>query len=494
MTAQLAAHLATSTLFLALLLTVLALAHRRLTAAARCWLAFIGMAKFAIPASILAPLLTAAPTPLRLPLPRLLGGGAMLNAAPPAHSVWPAVAFGVWAVVALALIVRFELTRRRLVALAVRTAGPAEGREVAALARARAFLGIRRRIDIARSSLPEAPAVLRVLRPLIILPAGGCDDLSDGELESLLRHECAHVARHDNLIARIEAFLCALFWFHPLLWIAQRITAVERERACDERVAGSADERDTYLAALTKFCHAAIAPRLPGVSCMATANLKERIDHVMNYETLRRHAPPPRRVAVIAAAALVLFTVASAMAGRPANSEQQQIYTVSIDAQQNGDIVILSGTVRDDATGATVTIPVTKFTRGNRAEVSAVHEGLGATFDIRPDGDDLGVDVTVRRNGALAYASHVKVRPGDGAAGKYTGEPISLSLKDADLRDVLKTFGKLTGLDVRLDDSVQGKVTVFWQGVPWDKALDTLLIQNGCSYRIEGHTLIITKN
>ena len=227
---------------------------------------------------------------------------------------------------------------------------------------------------------------------------------------------------------------------------------------------------------------------------MATANLKERIDHFMNYETLRRHAPPPRRVAVIAVAALVLFTVASAMAGRPANSEHQS-YTVSIDASQNGDIVIVSGTVREDATGAAVTLPPTKLTRGSRGGVSAVHDGLGATFEIRPDGDDLAVDVTVRRDGALTYTSHVKVLPNDGTAGgKYTGEPISLSLKDADLRDVLQTFGKLTGMEVRLDDAVQGKVTVVWQDIPWDKALDTLLAQNGCSYRIEGHALIITKN
>ena len=40
--------------------------------------------------------------------------------------------------------------------------------------------------------------------------------LDDDELESLLAHECPHVARRDNFIALIEALLRAVFWFNPL--------------------------------------------------------------------------------------------------------------------------------------------------------------------------------------------------------------------------------------------------------------------------------------
>jgi beta-lactamase regulating signal transducer with metallopeptidase domain len=493
MITALATHLWASTLFLALLLAVVAVARKRLTATARFWLALIGMVKFAIPGSILKPLMTAAPRPLTIPLPVLLGGGLTSSAPPQAPSIWPWIAAGIWAGVALALILRFALTRHRLVAFAVRTALPAERREIEALSRARHFLGIRRSIDIARSSLQEAPAVLRIFRPLIVLPTHGCDDLSDGELESLLRHECAHVARHDNLIARIESLICALFWFHPLIWIAQRITAIERERACDELVAGSADERDTYLAALTKFCHAAIAPRLPGVSCMATANLKERIDHVMNYETLKQHAPSPRRVAFIAAAALVLFTVASAMIG--SISKDDQPYTITVEAKRSGDIVTLWGTVRDNKSGTVVSSPAVKFEKGTRAMATSKDSPLEVTFDIHPDsGDRIAVDVTIRRDGQIVETAAIGVKPTEVAGGgKYTGDPISLSLKDADLRDVIGMFGKLTGLDMKIDDDVQGKVTVHWQNVPWDKALDTLLAQNGCTYRLEGKTIHVTK-
>jgi hypothetical protein len=364
---------------------------------------------------------------------------------------------------------------------------------VEALDRARRFLGLRRGVDIARSALQEAPAVLRVFRPLIVLPIRGCDDLSDGELESLLRHECAHVARHDNLISRIESFICALFWFHPLIWIAQRITVVERERACDELVAGSADERDTYLAALTKFCHAAIAPRLPGVSCMATANLKERIDHVMNYQALKEHSPSPRLVAIAAAAALVLFTVASAMMGVEQSGDKP--YTVDVDAKRSGDTITLYGTVRETRSGNVVSAPKLVFKAGEHAAASSSDNGRDVFFNISPDTNDLiRVDVTIRQDAKEVGNATLTIRPTDVASGgKYTGDRISLSLKDADLRDVIGVFGKLTNLQMKMDDNVQGKVTVNWRDIPWDKAFDSLLSENGCTYRIEGKTIYVTK-
>jgi type II secretory pathway component GspD/PulD (secretin) len=68
---------------------------------------------------------------------------------------------------------------------------------------------------------------------------------------------------------------------------------------------------------------------------------------------------------------------------------------------------------------------------------------------------------------------------------KYTGEPISLDLKDADIRDVLLTFSKLTGLNIVVDPGVQGSVTVRLHDVPWDQALEVILRSNGLGYVLE---------
>ena len=498
-------HLLSSTIFLLLLLLVVFAMRNRLTATARFSLALIGIVKFAIPGSIVTPALrlfrSGPPRSLQVPL-QVLGGAFRFNP-PSTPGPWPAMLIVVWLTVAFALILRFALTRHRLVALSVRTALPPQPREVEALSRARRRVGVRRSIDIARSALPEAPAVLRVFRPLVVLPAGGCDELLDAELEALLCHECAHVARHDNLIARIESVICALFWFHPLIWIAQRVTVIERERACDEVVAGSADERETYLAALTKYCRAAIAPRLPGVSCMATAKLKERMDHVMNYPTLKAQAPSPRRVALLATAALVLFTVASGIVGSDrafaaGADKANDPYAIRITATRVGGSILVQATVSENKTQEVIASPKVTLDSNRRASMRSETNGLEVFFEVRPDiGDQIAVELTIEKDGRVVQRTTVPVTPIEGAKAdtppKYSGDPISLTLKDADLRDIIGTFGKLTGMEMRMDASVQGTVTVNWHNVPWDEAFDSLLKENGMTYRIEGKTIVIAK-
>ncbi len=73
----------------------------------------------------------------------------------------------------------------------------------------------------------------------------------------------------------------------------------------------------------------------------------------------------------------------------------------------------------------------------------------------------------------------------------FTGEPISLNLKDADVKDVLRTFAELTGLNMAIDPGVGGSVTVDFVDVPWDQALDIILRQNGLTFVLEGNVMRI---
>jgi type IV pilus secretin PilQ/predicted competence protein len=71
----------------------------------------------------------------------------------------------------------------------------------------------------------------------------------------------------------------------------------------------------------------------------------------------------------------------------------------------------------------------------------------------------------------------------------YTGEPLSLNLKDADIKDVLRTFAQLTGLNIAIDPTVTGSVTVDFVDVPWDQALEVILRQNSLAYVLEGNVM-----
>ena len=71
----------------------------------------------------------------------------------------------------------------------------------------------------------------------------------------------------------------------------------------------------------------------------------------------------------------------------------------------------------------------------------------------------------------------------------YSGEPISLNLKDADIKDVIRTFAALTGLNIAVDPQVSGSVTVDFVDVPWDQALEIILRQNNLNYVLEGNVM-----
>jgi type IV pilus assembly protein PilQ len=73
----------------------------------------------------------------------------------------------------------------------------------------------------------------------------------------------------------------------------------------------------------------------------------------------------------------------------------------------------------------------------------------------------------------------------------FNGEPLSLNLKDADIKDVLRTFAELTGLNIAIDPGVTGSVTVDFVDVPWDQALDLILRQNNLTFTLEGNVMRI---
>lgn len=72
---------------------------------------------------------------------------------------------------------------------------------------------------------------------------------------------------------------------------------------------------------------------------------------------------------------------------------------------------------------------------------------------------------------------------------KYTGEPISVNLKDVDLKDFFRLIHEISGLNVVLDPQVHGNLTIVLDDVPWDQALDIVLKNNDLSRQLDGNVL-----
>ena len=95
---------------------------------------------------------------------------------------------------------------------------------------------------------------------------------------------------------------------------------------------------------------------------------------------------------------------------------------------------------------------------------------------------------------AVNLAAEQKSQAGQApvAAGpKYTGEPISVNLKDVDLKDFFRLIHEISGLNVVLDPNVHGTLTIVLDDVPWDQALDIVLKNNDLARELEGNVLRI---
>jgi type IV pilus assembly protein PilQ len=91
----------------------------------------------------------------------------------------------------------------------------------------------------------------------------------------------------------------------------------------------------------------------------------------------------------------------------------------------------------------------------------------------------------------MASNSGQQMSPAVAPAGRYTGEPISVNLKDVDLRDFFRLIHEISGLNVVLDPAVKGTLTIVLDEVPWDQALDIVLQNNGLDKQLSGNVLRI---
>jgi type IV pilus assembly protein PilQ len=98
----------------------------------------------------------------------------------------------------------------------------------------------------------------------------------------------------------------------------------------------------------------------------------------------------------------------------------------------------------------------------------------------------------VSAQAAVNMAAEQRAHPQPtGSNPKYTGEPISVNLKDVDLKDFFRLIHEISGLNVVLDPDVHGSLTIVLDDVPWDQALDIVLKNNALSRQLDANVLRI---
>jgi beta-lactamase regulating signal transducer with metallopeptidase domain len=180
------------------------------------------------------------------------------------------------------------------------------GREMNLLSQVQERMKIRRKVQLVVSANVTEVGVWGMFHPMIVLPVEIAKHLSDSELEAIFLHELIHVARWDNLISNVQMIICCLFWFHPLVWLIDRMLLAERERVCDDRVLQLGSASKTYASSLVKVLRFGLGTRIAGASCAGGSHLKQRIENIVAGESNKRVSIVQR--VLLATVLLVLFS------------------------------------------------------------------------------------------------------------------------------------------------------------------------------------------
>ncbi|MEQ1747568.1 MAG: M56 family metallopeptidase, partial [Saprospiraceae bacterium] len=250
-----------------------------------------------------------------------------------------------------------------------------------------ARVGHSRPVALLESALVHVPMAFGFFKPIILLPIGMANQLAPAEVEAVLAHELAHLARRDWLFNLLQTVIEAVFYFHPAVWWMAATIRAERENCCDDVAVTVTGNRLVYaktLARLQEMARPALVPAPAlGLSGSPTllhhrSSLLERIKRIL-------HQPQPHTTAMEKTIALAVLTALAAFFTLRANTPPALAEAVwhIVETPKNW-LEEATPQLFAKQTAPTDTVPpATKVTR------KIIHEDGDKVVEIEMDGDKI---------------------------------------------------------------------------------------------------------
>ncbi len=163
------------------------------------------------------------------------------------HKEW---FFLLWTVGIILLSVRFLNSWLQLKKLRTKGIQPIDNQWQSTARLLQKKLGISKKITVMLSSFVDEPITFGHLKPIILIPIGLINALSEKEVEAILLHELAHIHRHDFLINIFQNCLEILLFYHPIIRWFNTVIRVNREACCDDLAISIQKDQQLYAATL----------------------------------------------------------------------------------------------------------------------------------------------------------------------------------------------------------------------------------------------------
>ena len=208
----------------------------------------------------------------------------------------PAMLFAAWALAASGVVsaglLAWLLVRWRQISQKVRRASASE-KLIPVLDEARRLTCLRPGIRLKLTEDSMSPAVCGLFRPVILLPQSLVEKLSADQLRAVLLHEAIHLRRGDVWVNCAQALLQIVYWWHPLLWLANaRIRRVREDAVDDGVMLALRDDAEIYAPTLLEVAKLAFNRPLASLGLVgileSRSALQQRIERLMDFDAPRK--------------------------------------------------------------------------------------------------------------------------------------------------------------------------------------------------------------
>jgi ankyrin repeat protein/beta-lactamase regulating signal transducer with metallopeptidase domain len=248
-----------------------------------------------------------------------IAGNVTVAAAPPAASrvslaTWLTLMWATGAVLLTGLLTSALLKLRGL-----RRNGIPWDRGQATLEAIARESGLTTAVEVLRHDAIGAPVTWGVRHPVVLLPADA-PEWDERDLRQAFLHELEHVHRRDWLVQVAARAVCAVYWFHPLVWVAWRQLCLESERACDDAVLRRADGADYAQQLVSLAQRVSVASTVPMLSMAGRSDLSVRVRALLDTTIGRGRAGRRTLLGASLLAAAIVLALSPLRAAQPVNA------------------------------------------------------------------------------------------------------------------------------------------------------------------------------
>jgi beta-lactamase regulating signal transducer with metallopeptidase domain len=308
-------------------------------------------------------------------------------------------------------------------------------------------------VTLLQSDAPLMPMTWALPRPMVLLPADAASWTADRR-RCVLLHELAHAKRRDCIALLLARVVCAMYWFHPLVWLAAARLRTLAEFAADDLVLRAGTRGSTYAEELVAVAGTWKRAAFPGAAAIAMAHsarhthLHARIGAILDAGRNRATITAVSSGLALAATIALLVPLACAQphtppATAPAAATQPDPLNAKVQAWI--DDAFKHHPPRDVSSYKTIEFgPVKKTSEGNLAIRWKV-EMVIWDRDIYLN----NVILTFSPEGKVVSRSDLPGFPQKiGAVAKKPRDPLPEKKIDASLRACIETFFKQNYVDI----------------------------------------------